>query len=85
VAAYCIPSYEEFGSRVLQRGMCGSDVAELMRLLVAHGRLESYQVNSESMFTQEVENAVRAFQRANRKKADGKVGPVTAGLLRRNP
>lgn len=85
VAAYCIPSYEGLGARVLQRGMCGADVTELMRLLVAHGQLESYQVNSESMFTREVETAVKAFQRANKKKADGKVGPVTLRLLRGNP
>jgi hypothetical protein len=83
--AYCVPVDVEFGSRLLQRGMCGSDVAELMRLLVAHGHLASYDVNSDSMFTFAVENAVREFQRSRQLDRDGKVGPVTSRHLRREP
>lgn len=65
--------------------MCGADVTELMRLLVAHGQLTPYQVNSDSLFTREVENAVKALQRAHRLDRDGKVGPVTARYLRKEP
>ncbi|MFL5384723.1 MAG: peptidoglycan-binding protein [Longimicrobiaceae bacterium] len=63
--------------------MCGSDVAELMQLLMAQGHLTSAQMNSNATFTVSVENAVRRFQRAHRITADGKVGRVTARLLRR--
>lgn len=83
--AYCVPVDVEFGSRLLQRGMCGSDVAELMRLLVAHGHLASYDVNSDSLFTYAVENAVREFQRSRQLDQDGKVGRVTSRHLRREP
>lgn len=83
--AYCLPVDVEFGSRLLQRGMCGSDVAELMRLLVAHGHLASYDVNSDSLFTYAVENAVREFQRSRQLDQDGKVGRVTSRHLRREP
>jgi murein L,D-transpeptidase YcbB/YkuD len=64
--------------------MCGSDVEELMRLLVGRGHLREAQVNSEAMFTLPVENAVKAFQRSRQLQPDGKVGPVTARNLRRD-
>lgn len=65
--------------------MCGSDVTELMRLLVAHDRLRESQVNTEAMFTLAVENAVKAFQRSVQLEVDGKVGSVTARHLQREP
>jgi murein L,D-transpeptidase YcbB/YkuD len=65
--------------------MRGSDVAELMRLLVGHGFLASNDVNSESLFDSDVELAVKAFQRSRAVEDDGVVGRVTAGLLKRSP
>lgn len=85
VAAYCIPTTAEMGSRLLQRGMCGSDVAELMRLLVVHGHLASYNMNADSLFTIQVENAVKSFQRSRDLTPDGKVGPITLRHLQGEP
>jgi peptidoglycan hydrolase-like protein with peptidoglycan-binding domain len=75
----------DLGDRILVRGMRGTDVAELMRLLVLHGFLASNNVNTESLFDLNVEVAVKAFQRSQNVEDDGKVGPVTARLLRRTP
>ena len=86
---YSPPSYSsgwrtaELGDRILVRGMRGSDVAELMRLLVLHGFLASSDVNAQALFDLDVEIAVKAFQRSRQVQVDGKVGPVTARLLRR--
>jgi murein L,D-transpeptidase YcbB/YkuD len=65
--------------------MRGSDVSELMRLLVLHRFLDSSDVNSESLFDLDVELAVKAFQRSRAVTDDGVVGRVTAGLLKRSP
>lgn len=73
------------GSRILVKGMKGSDVMELMRLLVAHSYLTRSEMSADSLFTDKVESAVKMFQIARGVAADGKVGPTVAILLKRPP
>jgi murein L,D-transpeptidase YcbB/YkuD len=65
--------------------MRGADVMQLMRRLVVHGTLPTFDVNIDSLFTAEVEVAVREFQRRHGIDPDGKVGPVTTLYLMRAP
>lgn len=73
------------GSRTLVLGMRGADVMQLMRLLVVHRTLGTYNVNTDSLFTLQVEIAVRTFQRQHGLEEDGKVGPITTLMLKRLP
>lgn len=70
------------GSRVLERGMRGKDVEELLLLLLRNKVLPVEKLPSENLFTAEVEKAVKSFQRAKGIKADGKVDYRTLLLLK---
>lgn len=66
------------GARILKRGMNGTDVRELQRLLNVRGA--SLQLDGD--FGPKTEAAVRAFQKARRLSVDGEAGPQTVGALR---
>jgi g-D-glutamyl-meso-diaminopimelate peptidase len=71
---------QEFGSRILRRGMRGEDVKMLQSKLESLG----YTVGPiDGIFGAQTERAVRQFQRANNIKADGIVGPQTYEMLER--
>lgn len=70
----------EFGSRILRRGMRGNDVRELQTKLQSLG----YNVGPiDGIFGPLTERAVRQFQKDNRLKVDGIVGPQTYDMLER--
>lgn len=62
--------------------MRGSDVNELMMVLVKDGYLKASHVNKDAYFSDKVELAVKAYQRAKKAPVDGVVGPVEAMWLR---
>lgn len=66
-------------SRLLKRGMRGSDVRELQELLKAKGYHSS---NADGIFGSRTEQAVKNFQRVNGLVADGIVGQATMNKLR---
>lgn len=68
----------EFGSRILHRGMRGNDVKELQTKLQSLG----YEVGPiDGIFGPLTEKAVKQFQKDNRIKVDGIVGPQTYDML----
>lgn len=70
------------GDRTLKKGMTGPDVNQLMMILIKHGYLKPDDINTEQLFTEAVENAVKAFQEAKDMTADGRVGALTAIRLK---
>ena len=70
------------GDRMLRKGMTGPDVNQLMMILIKHGYLKPDDINTEQLFTEAVENAVKAFQEAKDLTADGRVGALTAIYLK---
>lgn len=74
---------DSLGSRSLSIGAKGRDVNELMLLLVREGSLKVEHINTEQLFTREVENAVKVFQVKNQLTADGLVGPLFILQLKR--
>jgi murein L,D-transpeptidase YcbB/YkuD len=73
---------EVLGNRTLVLGMQGPDVVELMLLLVKKEFLQIDSVNTKQLFTKQVENAVKSFQRSKGLNPDGKVGSVSLLLLK---
>jgi len=73
-----VQARQVFGSRILRRGMCGMDVAELQMKLQSLGY---YPGPIDGIFGPLTENAVRQLQRDNNIKVDGIVGPQTYGIL----
>lgn len=70
----------EFGYRILRRGMRGNDVKILQSKLQSLG----YDVGPiDGIFGPRTERAVINFQRDNRIKVDGIVGPQTYDMLER--
>lgn len=68
----------EFGSRILRRGMRGNDVRELQSKLQSLG----YNVGPiDGIFGPLTEKAVMQFQKDNKLKVDGIVGPQTYEML----
>jgi peptidoglycan hydrolase-like protein with peptidoglycan-binding domain len=68
----------EFGSRILRRSMRGNDVKELQTKLQSLG----YDVGPiDGIFGPLTERAVKQFQKDNRLKVDGIVGPQTYDML----
>ncbi|MDK2879890.1 MAG: hypothetical protein PWR06_2606 [Thermoanaerobacteraceae bacterium] len=68
----------EFGSRILRRGMRGNDVRELQSKLQSLG----YNVGPiDGIFGPLTEKAVMQFQKDNKLKVDGIVGPQTYDML----
>jgi len=70
------------GSRVLVRGMRGKDVEQLIVLMLKNSLLKPDQVPSESLFTADMETAVKAFQSRKGVTADGRVDYRTLLLLK---
>ncbi|HHW02085.1 MAG TPA: peptidoglycan-binding protein [Thermoanaerobacterales bacterium] len=71
---------QEFGSRILRRGMRGDDVRELQSKLQSLG----YNVGPiDGIFGPLTEKAVKQFQKDNGLKVDGIVGPQTYDMLER--
>lgn len=70
------------GKRVLRRGMRGKDVDQLIILLVKGNLLSAADIPQESLFTAEVEVAVKTFQKSKGITADGAVDYRTLLLLR---
>jgi peptidoglycan hydrolase-like protein with peptidoglycan-binding domain len=71
---------QEFGSRILRRGMRGEDVKILQSKLESLGYLVG---PIDGIFGSKTERAVRQFQKANSIKVDGIVGPQTYKMLER--
>lgn len=67
------------GVRVLKRGINGSDVKELQRLLNLHGA----RLVLDGDFGSKTDAAVRVFQRSRKLAVDGQAGPKTVAALRR--
>ena len=80
-AAVDVPAPEiALGSRLLKRGMVGSDVKALQELLMQLGyALPKYGVDAE--FGSETEKALLAFQKKAGLEADGKYGDKTHAAL----
>ncbi|WP_237660873.1 peptidoglycan-binding protein [Tepidanaerobacter sp. GT38] len=71
---------QEFGSRILYRGLQGEDVKELQSKLESLG----YDVGPiDGIFGPLTENAVKAFQKDNGLVVDGIVGQETFSALER--
>ena len=70
------------GSRTLERGMRGKDVEQLIILLVKQHLLRPDQVPMESLFTEDVESAVKKFQAAQSLIPNGRVDYRTLLLLK---
>ena len=70
------------GSRILRRGMTGKDVDQLILLLVKGKLLATMDIPQSSLFTEEVERAVKKFQADEKIPADGAVDYRTLLLLR---
>jgi murein L,D-transpeptidase YcbB/YkuD len=73
---------QTLGSRVLRKGMSGSDVAELMLILLNTKHLKEQDINIENTFTEAVEQAVKAFQTAKSLTPTGEVNAATLLYLR---
>jgi hypothetical protein len=77
----------KLGSRVLRKGMRGTDVTELINLLLKKGYLyledDTKSLSGVQLFDVEVENAVKQFQTDSSLKADGIVGPPVIYRLKK--
>ena len=85
---YSQPSYSTprtLGSRTLQRGSVGTDVADLIRRLQRHGRISRSYVSTSETYSSDVEAAVRSFQRSASLEADGVAGTETIRMLQLDP
>ncbi|OKI45117.1 hypothetical protein A6A27_11935 [Micromonospora sp. CB01531] len=71
-----LPSYK-LGSRVLRKGMTGTDVKNMQTLLVKRGR----KVAQDGVFGSHTEAGVKDFQKARWLEGDGIVGPDTLSAL----
>lgn len=82
------PSSNVLGSRTLKLGDVGSDVTQLVNLLLQKGYLvkvdETKTVFGVLTFDKVIEDAVKQFQIDKNQKADGVVGPSTLYLLKSN-
>jgi hypothetical protein len=80
------PSTTTLGSRTLKLGDVGSDVTQLVNLLLKKKYLikddGTMTVNGILAFDKVIEDAVKQFQMDNNQKADGIVGPSTLYLLK---
>ena len=74
------PTEAALGSRLLQKGMSGSDVKALQELLMQLG-YELPKYGADSDYGTETEAAVIAFQKAEGLEADGKYGALTHAAL----
>lgn len=82
------PSYAtpyRLGSRTLRVGSVGTDVADLIRRLNAHGHMSRASVGTTEVYTSEVESAVRSFQRARSLGVTGTADLETIRLLQQSP
>jgi hypothetical protein len=70
------------GSRMLERGMRGKDVEQLIILLVKQRLLRPDQVPMESLFNEDVESAVKKFQSSQSLVPNGRVDFRTLLLLK---
>lgn len=90
--SYSIPSPSSsstnysLGARTLKKFMIGTDVTELVKILIAKGYLvapDGYIIETRETFTVIIENAVIQFQKDNNLTADGIVGPTTIYYLKK--
>jgi len=75
-----VPTEVALGSRLLQKGMVGTDVKAMQELLMQLG-YELPKYGADSDFGEETEKAVIAFQKAEGIKQDGKYGSETHEAL----
>lgn len=75
-------AHRSLGSRTLRRGAAGFDVAELQLALAWHG-FPSGPIDGR--FGTQLRTALRGFQRAEARPADGVAGAATLAALRRAP
>ena len=71
----------ELGDRVLKKGMYGSDVAELIKVLIAQDLLSDSEIEDEQLFDEHVEKAVKSFQKDHNITATGIVDNKTLSIL----
>jgi murein L,D-transpeptidase YcbB/YkuD len=73
------------GDRLLKKGMKGTDVKELIDILIQKGYFKKNDSENSDYneFTLEVENSVKNFQKVNSIKADGIVGSTTVFYLKK--
>ena len=78
----------KLGSRTLKRGMSGTDVTELINILLAKGFLKldggGTQVTGTYTYDEIVENAVKEFQTSKGIPSDGECGSSTIYYLKNN-
>ena len=67
------------GDRTLKVGSRGTDVKQLQRLLTQAG----YRTTADGTYGRGTAKVVKRFERAERRRADGKVQPADARLIRR--
>ncbi|MGM0904680.1 MAG: peptidoglycan-binding protein [Bacillota bacterium] len=77
-AAKPVPVETTFSSTILKKGMKGAEVKKLQQVLTNKG----YSTKGiDGVFGSNTEAAVKKFQKANKLKADGVVGPATKKAL----
>ncbi len=70
------------GARNLSTGKSGTDVTELINILIRKGYLTSPYVTGTYTYNEVVKNAVKQFQRNNGLQVDGICGPTTIYYLK---
>ena len=73
--------FPELGDRVLKKGMYGSDVAELIKVLIAQDLLSDSDIEDEQLFDEHVEKAVKSFQKDHNIPATGIIDNKTLSIL----
>lgn len=71
------------GDRILEKGMIGTDVSQLKRILIDKKILEVSSIEESTLFDVKIEKAVIVFQKSLGLVADGKVGPKTIYYLKK--
>lgn len=86
---YSAPAKQELGSRILKLGMKGTDVTQLINIMLSKGYLvlnDSTQTAVTGIFTFDsvLEDAVKRFQTDNSIKSDGIVNATTVYYLKKD-
>jgi peptidoglycan hydrolase-like protein with peptidoglycan-binding domain len=76
-------SYIDLGDRVLKSGIRGTDVTQLINILIDKEYLRGSLLKGSSLFDESVRTEVVAFQKATRIDADGIVNTQTVYFLKK--
>jgi len=83
IKVYQPDSYIDLGDRVLKSGMRGTDVTQLINILIDKEYLPGPLLKGSSLFDGSVSTAVIAFQKATGIDADGIVNTQTIYFLKK--